>query len=566
MIRNKIFMFFALISFYGIAQQQMVQKFNDSISNFSLKELDNLSIHFERKNDTAKAILTAKKLILKSRNKDNHKYHSRGYYSLVVLNKDLHLKESYVDSMLTYAEKAEVNNLLANGNYLKGNIKYYKGEYRSAMELLSKAYRISLKDYNTRTSNKIETRMASIKNVLGRFYEANVIYKKAYNEYNSKKIKTRSDKARLISSAYNLSLSFSYLKQYDSTLAYVKRGKYLIEEYNLRRLENRFVRSEAIGNFGKGNIDLAIQQFKISNKNISNHDLAESYFYLGQLFKKKNLLDSTIYYYLKSDSILSHTKTSPFIGAKRLYKNLYNEYKKKNDLPSRDKYLKKFFKLDSVDESLKSNISDGLHKLYDLPRIKANQELADNRKIVFRVITLSVFIALIMSLILLRKKKRELKKQKLIVQKYLNKESDNLISPVNPAVLQSNKKSYINDETTDRILALLEDFEENKKFLDKNITQESLSKEMLSNSTNLSKIINTHKGVNFSTYMKTLRIKYALEMLQSEEEFLKYSIGGLAEEFGFSNPDSFSRAFKEITKVKPSVFMDELKKHRDSSR
>jgi len=53
------------------------------------------------------------------------------------------------------------------------------------------------------------------------------------------------------------------------------------------------------------------------------------------------------------------------------------------------------------------------------------------------------------------------------------------------------------------------------------ITQEDLAKKIGTNSTYLSIVINHYKGINFSSYLKDLRITDALNSLRNKPEMAK---------------------------------------------
>src|SRR5690606_14623444 len=95
---------------------------------------------------------------------------------------------------------------------------------------------------------------------------------------------------------------------------------------------------------------------------------------------------------------------------------------------------------------------------------------------------------------------------------------------------------------------------------EKKYTLNSLAKELNTNSTYLSKVINSSMQVNFSNYLNNLRVEYAIEKLAKSEKFRSYTIKAIAEESGFSTAQSFSTAFYKITGIYPSYFIKRLNK------
>lgn len=66
----------------------------------------------------------------------------------------------------------------------------------------------------------------------------------------------------------------------------------------------------------------------------------------------------------------------------------------------------------------------------------------------------------------------------------------------------------------------------------------------------LSKAIKTHLGVTFLTYLSTLRVNKAKELLKNEDK----NINDIYQELGFSNRNAFTSAFKKIVGITPSEF------------
>ena len=104
------------------------------------------------------------------------------------------------------------------------------------------------------------------------------------------------------------------------------------------------------------------------------------------------------------------------------------------------------------------------------------------------------------------------------------------------------------------ILKRLKVFEQQKKYLIPKISLQSLSKDLHTNPNYLSRVININRDKNFSQYLNDLRITYALEALQENPTFLRYSIKAIALECGYTNATSFSRAFLQTNKI-VSVFL-----------
>lgn len=124
--------------------------------------------------------------------------------------------------------------------------------------------------------------------------------------------------------------------------------------------------------------------------------------------------------------------------------------------------------------------------------------------------------------------------------------------------IPNKKKIDLATDTVDQILKKLADFETNKGYLCPNLKLTNLAKEFSSNNSYLSKIINFHKGKNFSQYINDMRITYVENRLRKDKRFRKYTIKAISEEAGFSNTEAFSHAFYKKTGLKPTHFIKSL--------
>ncbi len=121
-----------------------------------------------------------------------------------------------------------------------------------------------------------------------------------------------------------------------------------------------------------------------------------------------------------------------------------------------------------------------------------------------------------------------------------------------------NIKRNIPEKHVRSILEGLTKFEEEKRFLSKGISAQLLAEDMATNVKYLSKVINTHKNKTFPNYLNELRIKYVVERIQKEQRIRKYTIKAIAEELGYHNTETFSKAFYKYTGQKPSNYIKEM--------
>ncbi len=126
---------------------------------------------------------------------------------------------------------------------------------------------------------------------------------------------------------------------------------------------------------------------------------------------------------------------------------------------------------------------------------------------------------------------------------------------------QPKKEVVITDKKVTAILQALKKFEQQEHYLDTNCNLRFVAKKVKTNATYLSKIINTDKGISFNEYITDLRMQYTLKRLQKDPLFRAYSVKSIAQEVGYKSADSFTKHFKNYTKLYPSYYIKSLKKN-----
>ncbi len=98
-------------------------------------------------------------------------------------------------------------------------------------------------------------------------------------------------------------------------------------------------------------------------------------------------------------------------------------------------------------------------------------------------------------------------------------------------------------------------FEENRPFLNPNITLPQIAKELNISHHLLSKVINDAFKLNYNDFVNSFRVDYAKDLLR-KSEFENYKISIIAEESGFNSISAFNASFKKFTNTTPSKFRD----------
>lgn len=184
-------------------------------------------------------------------------------------------------------------------------------------------------------------------------------------------------------------------------------------------------------------------------------------------------------------------------------------------------------------------------------------QLASTRNLIL-VIAVVILLFLLVYLLRFSWQKKHYKE----ISAFLNKM--NKSSPVQEKLDKKEKpevaQSKISQSVEDEILNGLKHFEERNGFLEKDISLGYVASELKVNTKYLSKVINSNLNESFSGYINRLRIEFIVSKLQNEPKYLKYKISYLAEVTGYTSHSSFSTAFKSVTGVPPTTFINYLKR------
>ena len=103
-------------------------------------------------------------------------------------------------------------------------------------------------------------------------------------------------------------------------------------------------------------------------------------------------------------------------------------------------------------------------------------------------------------------------------------------------------------------------FEQNKKYLEKDVTLMKLASFLNTNTKYVSKIILRYRDKKTIEYVTDLKIDYIVKILKTEKKYRNYTNKALGEQAGFGSTQIFTRAFKIRTGISPTYYIQELNK------
>lgn len=340
------------------------------------------------------------------------------------------------------------------------------------------------------------------------------------------------------SEKYN-QLEFKYAT-YDLDSVYAKKNKALIL-------------------FHKGEYHESIPLLiKIKEKILSNDDFSWAMIidqYLGENYLKLGNKEKSKFYYtqvieqFKKHKIVTNELRLSFERLIDFAKEAQNKEEELEAINNLLLYDAEFFKTNQF-------LAKAYFEHYKQDQLIAEKKSIENEKYAIILICLLI-ILIVMILAFINYKKAQNNKKKLLdyIQQLTHPDVDNhVITNSTPC------KNSLPPVLVLEIENILSTFEENKEYLNKEITLLTFSTTHQINKNYLSAYINSTKHKNFKQYVNELRINYIIKRLMNEHDLRNLTIEALTEEAGFKYRTTFSDAFLQHTGFRPSYFIQSFKK------
>lgn len=583
-----------------IYSQKTLEK--DSLKKYSFIDLKVKFDYYYYRDKANESGLIAKYFLQKAKNEKDESQIAEGY---MLMQFDASFTDAlkYIDSVGIYLKSLDKKIYPAKIYLLRGNL-YFKFDYlKKALDSYILALKYAKENKNERQIAFTELNIAFLQNYIGKYKEAAKTFR--YYLYNGRNLYSI-ERSQI---QQNLADAYLGLDKLDS-------AKILIQEGIQSSLKNKdkynyykYLSLSGYYDIKKENYKKAVSDLLLCKKYFSadSSDLNINYtlFILGKAYIELHKKEKAVQCFAEIDSKILKTNNT-FPELRDVYTYLIEYYKEKKDKEKQLYYIDRFLKVDQkLDEQFRY-LSIELPKKYDTPNLIKEKEniindLKNKKNLLY--ISVSILSSILFALTYLYYKSNKAEKQhKKIAQDLIyaiqkrsleisdikqNKVSLQEIKSIefsskeNPTynkldlVFTENKieKSEatenkaiktIPEDVIQLIIKELEDFEVKELFLKKGITLSSLAKNIKTNTSYLSEIINTYKGKNFATYLNDLRIDYALNKLVKDKRFRSYKLSVIAEELGYNNEQAFSLAFKKKTGTTLSIYIKEIEKAHQS--
>lgn len=558
--RIKSYVFLKLVGFIFIVMVNL-NGYSQEITNNMTDEERLEAIKSIRQKDPKKAKPYAQELLEKATESNDSKYMYHANYQLAKINGTLGKHENsiiFFEQALTIARLEENKYWVARTLTSIGK-QYLDSNYNNeAMELFYESLEISKQEGFDEHIRFNSNNIALLKIRIRDYESALKILREYLNDV--KELEPKGANTNYVNHLLMMSSSFSEMEELDSSLVYGKMALSISKKTNYAVGINYSLASLGIINIKKKNYSSALdyllnaEKYDIELGNKTN--LASTNYYLGKCYYEQgdynlaiNKLHKALEVSEKEEIVLEElpetynllAKANANLGNQKkvdFYKNKYEElYTKKID-----------DKITLANELNKRDIQE-LHS--EIDQINKEKEKQQNflKLLIGLIISASILVV-----IFYRKNKRKNKKR-----------FQELMSELgNSKPISKVKSTYselpIDDKKIETILKNLEKLEEKEFYLEQRCNLYTVSKKINTNTTYLSKAINTHKKMSFNTYINQLRIDYVIKRLKKDKKFRSYSVQHIAKEVGYKRAASFSRYFKKQTGLYLSFYIKEINK------
>lgn len=558
-----------ILFIFFIAQNIVAQEKNfstpDSLEGKSYDYLFNSAR--KNYNDTITSLVYLKTSLEKAIQEGNKANQSHALIQLAYYAEDSNQKLTLIkESVAISNETHNVHSILPR--FTLGLYYYHHFEYEKALQEYLKVLNVSKEINDTYYEHLALNHIAELKAAIGKHEEAVILYKKSLLYETTK---DPIDSIQLTDILMHLAESMRYLKKHDSASYYYKyieeKGHDLHYYKNIATI-NQGISLYETGAFeeGKQLLDRGSHEVDLNYSNNKKYYIL-SQFYLGKIHQQtQKSSQKAKEYFLIVDSLISTTKII-IPETREVYEFFIADAKKQRNVHKELVAINKLLQFDSIATSRKIGIINKLHSEYDAPQLLKSKEAIINSlknkttAISIWAVYLILFILLLIVLFIIKHYKHKEDKNRFnTIISALDTQKTEHIPSQNVSTTQKTLLETIDETTISSIIDKLKQFEEKKGFLQKNITLTILAKKCETNTKYLPKIISIYKDKTFVNYINSLRIDYILKELKENTTIQKYTIKTISEEAGFNNPESFVKAFKNKTNIRPSYYIRNLKR------
>ncbi|MEE1896994.1 AraC family transcriptional regulator [Flavobacterium rakeshii] len=466
---------------------------------------------------------------------------------------------AYCDSMVYTAKQSRKNKLIGSA-YLSKGIAYYafkRHELALQNYLLAKPFiDVAGDDY---LNYKLKYNIAHVKYYLGKNAEAIALFESCLQYFSN------TNERAYLNTLHSLGLCYTKESNFGKSEQMVALALEEAIRLNNHEMDAYFLHLDGQNCYFRRNFALAIEKLKLSKKVIAGNgdyaNVAVANFYIGKSYWDMKRYSQSVPYLEKVAQIFQQ-KQYIRPDLRENFELLIKYHKNKKELKQVLFYVDELLKADSLLLGKHSALFDSINKNYDTKELihekqKIEKTLSDERS---RKKTMVISFSLLLTggAIMLSVYERNRRRQNRIFRELLREGKSK----------EEGSRSLKNDvrdlgiakETVEKILRLLEKWEEGKRYLETDITRTSMAVYLQTNVHYVSDIIMYYRGKSFPEYVNDLKVEYVIQQLKTDKLKRLYTHDALAKEAGFSTTQRFVQAFKSRTGLSPNFFSAKIKK------
>ena len=464
----------------------------------------------------------------------------------------------YVDSAIGISTGVHEKGFPSKVHYTKGGLLYEADRPDEAVREFVTAYEFAKKANDYERIVDCFNAIAIIKGEYGHQERAISLLRLSLDYLNKYEGKIDNYDLTKLITLDNIARCYLQIKKIDSSRHYAQQGLDLSSQMKDLDTYQSLSALYAQINYYDGNYIKSKDTLLKYVKGTGDLSHADRLFYLGMIEGKIGNSAKKRTYFKRIDSLLDQNGYPLMDNVKEIFQFLLKDAISKDEESMVKNYADRLVYYDSILTTAEKEIRSILWTEFDLPEQEASKkvlsdEIQKKEGTIRNYILLSVLLISLLALYFIKysrtqKKLREVMDQDVEPLKRHPQKDDIAQMDIDPEVVQST-------------LEALDKWETNLGYLDQKTSQNSLASDLNTNTTYLSKIINTYKGQTFSNYIKDLRVTYAINHLKENPHIIDtHSTIQIAEMFGFSSLDVFARAIKSKIGVTPAVYFRKLKK------
>jgi len=480
-------------------------------------------------------------------------------YRKRVWGEDFDTAIQYVDSSIYISKKLTDESLKSRIHYSKGVLLYESDRPQESLKEYITAYEFAVKANNYEHIIDCLNSISGLKREYAQELEAIMLQRKSLELLKEHKEEIDNYDLTHLITLDNISRCYLQVKNIDSAKFYTRKGIDLA--LKMRDLET--YRSlgilDAQINYYDGNYLKAKDSLLKYIEHTEGFSRADALFYLGMIEGKVGDLNKKRACFTEIDSILEENGLPLMDNVKETFQFLLKEAIESREKGLESKYVNSLVYYDSLLGETQRHIRNVTLNEFDLP-FQENAERQMKKKFysekskMLYLFSFSLGLSMVILIFFYWNYKKVQRKLEIV----MNEKAEPLKrNPKKDDIAQMD----IDSEVVQNTLEALDDWEKNLGYLNQKTSQNSLATELGTNTTYLSKIINTYKGQTFSNYLKDLRVTYAVNHLKENPGIIDtHSTIQIAEMFGFNSLDVFTRAIKSKIGLTPALFFKKIKR------